>query len=196
MDTTTTTPKPTARETEMLPPPYTPPANGFFDDEEEEDFIPTTNITIHAPTNIHGSHNVITGPMMDPTRLAGLLISALNQKINGACGRQSNINIQINCGTNVVGEKNVFGSVGMRTRPMVPVVPAPAQGVSVIPEAVAASPVVLGKRKASEVCCRIYLSPLALTNIIAGTRRTSGSKTARDRYRSRLDPFTIITEYN
>jgi hypothetical protein len=156
MDGRASTPKPTATETEMLPPPYTPPPSGFYDDEEEEEFAPTTNITIHAPISIHGSHNVISGPMMDPTRLAGLLISSLNQKYTVTSSRQSNITIQINCGMNVVGERNIVGNVGLRPRTVLSGATLSMQGTPAVPEAIAASTILHGKRKASEVCCYVH----------------------------------------
>jgi hypothetical protein len=137
----------------MLPPPYTPPVNGFFfdEDDEEEETVPTTNITIHAPTSINGSNNVVTLAMLDSTRITGLLVSVMNQKI-AATGGQSHFTIQINCGMAVVGDRNIVSNVGLRPRP---VVPAPAsssaQATPADPEAVSENKVSPGKRKASEV---------------------------------------------
>jgi len=143
----------TGTETEMLPPPYTASAEGF--DEEEEEDLPTTNITIHAPTIIHGSHNVVPVSLMDSTRLAAVFTSLLSQKIAAqGAGRQSNFNVQINCGVNVIGDRNILGHLGVRPRPV--------QSSSVA-EGVVAETALLGKRKASEVCCKLSISPFEIS---------------------------------
>jgi hypothetical protein len=159
MNVATTTPKPTATElTDMLPPPYTPPAHGFLDedDEEEEESAPRTNISIHAPTSIHGSNNIVTMPMLDTTRLAGIIMTAINQKITAVGSQQNHFNIHINCGINIVGERNIVGNLPMRKYPM-PGVPSTSTMAEVtptptVPNQATVSPASLGKRKASEVC--------------------------------------------
>jgi hypothetical protein len=153
MDVTTMASRQLDTDSEIFPPPYTPPANSFFDeDDEDAEAAQTTNITIHAPTSIHGSHNVVTVPMIDSARIAGLLMSVMNQKITVAGGRQSNLNVQINCGMTVVGDRNVVGNVGLRTRPIVPApTSSSTQGTPADPEAVTTSTLSREKRKPSEV---------------------------------------------
>ncbi|KAF2428858.1 hypothetical protein EJ08DRAFT_650835 [Tothia fuscella] len=136
------------QEAEALPPPYTPPTENLFDEEEE---APATTITIHAPTVIHGSNNIVSLSPIDTPRLAALLASALNQKNQATLlsGRQSNFNFTFNCMVNVVGDRNVIGNVGLRSRAGAPVAgpvkATEATGVDDMPNATS-----LGKRKASE----------------------------------------------
>jgi hypothetical protein len=143
----------TNHETEALPPPYTPPTDDLYDDDEPA--LPTTNIIIHAPTVIHGSNNVVSVSPIDTTRLAAIILASLNQRNQAALvtGRQTNINFNFNCGMNIVGDKNLVGNVALRNRAVLPAgasqssTKAAASGVEDV-----AGTVMLGKRKASEVC--------------------------------------------
>lgn len=144
-------------ETEVFPPPYTPPTEDLFGDDDEDFMAPTTNITIHVPTSIHGSNNIVNMPPLDTTRVAAILMAALNQKNNQAAmvgARQSNFNIQFNCGVHVVGDKNVVGNVGIRPRPTQtnPAAPSPASPTSPAPVPTMSMVSIASKRQASEVC--------------------------------------------
>lgn len=139
-------------ETEALPPPYTPPADDLYDDDEPA--LPTTSIIIHASTTIHGSNNVVTVSPVDTTRLAAIVMAALNQKHQAALvtGRQTNFSFNVNCGMNIVGDRNVVGNVALRNRPAMPAV-ASQSAVKAATSGVedTTSAVLPGKRKASEV---------------------------------------------
>lgn len=142
----------TSTATEVLPPPYTPPVEDMFGDdgEEEESTVPTTNITINAPTSVHGSHNVVSLSSMDPSRLTAILMSALNQKLQQT-EQQNNYNIQLNCGITVMGDRNVIGNVGVRSRPALATTAAVQSTGRTVAEDAAKTTLPSRKRRPSEV---------------------------------------------
>ncbi|KAG9574421.1 hypothetical protein KCU77_g13998, partial [Aureobasidium melanogenum] len=87
------------------------------DEEEDEDPSPVTLIH-NADTKVHGTGNMIaTPPLADATRLSTLLLAAV-QSLNAAKTSASEsgsrtpvlqVNLTINCGITVVGDKNVIG---------------------------------------------------------------------------------------
>jgi hypothetical protein len=97
------------------PPPYTPPTHGLFADatgeeDEEEDSQPTTTFVIHAPTTVHGSSNIIAVSPPDVPRLTAAVVASISQKMH----LPRSFSIQINCGVNVIGDKNIVGSPAIR----------------------------------------------------------------------------------
>lgn len=89
----------------------------FEDEEENEDPSPVTLI-LNADTKVHGTGNMIaTPPLADATRLSTLLLAAV-QSLNAAKTSATEsglptptleVNLTINCGITVVGDKNVIG---------------------------------------------------------------------------------------
>ncbi|KEQ58521.1 uncharacterized protein M437DRAFT_59126 [Aureobasidium melanogenum CBS 110374] len=87
------------------------------DEEEDEDPSPVTLI-LNADTKVQGTGNMIaTPPLADAARLSTLLLAAV-QSLNAAKTSASEsgsptpvlqVNLTINCGITVVGDKNVIG---------------------------------------------------------------------------------------
>lgn len=158
MSTTTVTETTTTRGLPALsldPPPYTPPPRNFFnnaDEDDEEEPEPSITFTIHAPTTVHGSNNIIAIPPPDVARLTAAMIGSISQKLNLA----RNINVQINCGVSVIGDKNIVGNPAIR--PLLKQQPAVCSLAAASDDVVTNNLPALtpthetGKRKASEVC--------------------------------------------
>jgi len=100
---------------DTLPPPY---ESDYSTDSDDDDDEPTTTLTINAPTTIHGSSNLVSLTPLDTARISTLLLAALNVKAaqEQRRGRRGAVNIAINCGVSVVGDRNVVGWVGGRGR--------------------------------------------------------------------------------
>jgi hypothetical protein len=154
--TTTTT------ETEMpLPPPYTPPTNlscfyptedGQEEEDEEEETTPSTNITFNSPITIHGHNNIVSFSSADFTRMAAMIVATVQKSTTVEPSR--NININVNCGITVVGQRNLIGNGGIRPmalrQQMGQQVAAAAAATTTVPTGTGASSSSL-KRKAEEV---------------------------------------------
>lgn len=155
-ETTTTTGIPV--HSLLDPPPYTPPVHNFLraDEDDEEESQSTTNFVIHAPTTVHGSGNIIAIPPPDVPRLTAAVIATVSQKMR----LPRNFSVQINCGVNIIGDRNIVGSPAIRPlaanqqRPAASVAAQSSDG-SGVPgwggRSVAISMHNVGKRKASEV---------------------------------------------
>jgi hypothetical protein len=101
------------------------------EEEDEKDEDDTPEITINAATQVRGHGNIISTAQMDSMRIATLLAAILNGKIPepGIPLQQPHtspsmaaptpedrtkrvfprINITVNCGTTVVGDRNIVG---------------------------------------------------------------------------------------
>jgi hypothetical protein len=84
------------------------------DENDDEDELP--EITINATTQIRGHGNIISVPPMDAVRIAGLLHTMMYGppgQTNSAGPRTRisppKINITVNCGATVFGDRNVVG---------------------------------------------------------------------------------------
>ncbi|KAK6005218.1 hypothetical protein QM012_007997 [Aureobasidium pullulans] len=108
------------RQISDIPPPaYSAeePLIDLKDEEDDEDPFPVTLI-LNADTNIRGTGNMIaTPPLADATRLSALLLAAV-QSLNAAKESATEsgsptpvlqVNLTINCGITVIGDKNVIG---------------------------------------------------------------------------------------
>lgn len=120
-------PTPPASE---APPPYSLDDEMDSDSEEEPAPLPV-KLTINAAHTINGSNNLIpTSPavLQDATKFSTLLLHAVNQ-INAAntlanseaaqsskMRRAIHVDLTINCGVTVAGDRNVIGHVGVRPR--------------------------------------------------------------------------------
>lgn len=123
---------------ESAPPPYTATDEDSesdddlddMDDEEDDSSIPM-KLTVNAAHNIQGCNNLVPTsphPLADATKFSTLLLHAVNQ-INAAnaaansdveCSskrrRPLKIELTVNCGITVVGDRNVIGPVAMKPR--------------------------------------------------------------------------------
>jgi hypothetical protein len=145
--------------TPVQPPPETdPPPYSLSEDDDddsdsdnEEDSPPVQplKLTINAAHSIRGTNNLVPtspSPLSDATKFSTLLLHSINQ-INNAQNssrRPLRVDLTINCGITVIGDRNVIGAVGLR----------PKGGSDVIEGAVPdlrSSAVVGAKRKAEEV---------------------------------------------
>ena len=132
------------------PPPYTSSeADSDSDDDEEEDEPESPlSLTINAAHSIQGSNNLVPTsptPLADATRFSSLLLHAVNQMNNTATTkprRKLKVDLTINCGITVIGDRNVIGNVGLKARPPLMTIAGPQLGNSALAGA---------KRKAEEV---------------------------------------------
>ena len=141
---------------EADPPPYSQSADDDEDvdsDSDSEADGPSCplKLTINAAHSIRGSNNLVPtspAPPADATKFSTLLLHSINQ-INNAqvtSRRALRVDLTINCGITVIGDRNVIGAVGLK--------PKGGSTTNVIEGAVPglrASAVVGAKRKADDV---------------------------------------------
>jgi hypothetical protein len=137
---------------EVDPPPYSPSGDeddDSGDDEEDSSPVQPLKLTINAAHSIRGTNNLVPtspSPLLDATKFSTLLLHSINQINNAhkASRRPLRVDLTINCGITVIGDRNVIGAVGLR----------PKGGSNVIEGAVPdlrSSAVVSAKRRAEEV---------------------------------------------
>ena len=110
---------------EMAPPPYTPSdTDSEPDDDEERDTSSPLKLTINAAHSIQGSNNLVPTsptPLADATRFSTILLAAVNQINNAATEGKAKgplrVDLTINCGITVIGDRNVVGNVGLKPKP-------------------------------------------------------------------------------
>ncbi|RMX84258.1 hypothetical protein D0869_04701 [Hortaea werneckii] len=134
---------------DSAPPPYMPSEHDDYeDDSEDEDNEPNDQhppqsplkLTLNAAHNIQGSNNLVPtspSPLADATRFTTLLLAAVKQlnaaatsdplsssssRIFPAAKRAPPLTVEltINCGITIVGDRNVVGNVSLKPK-------APAQ---------------------------------------------------------------------
>lgn len=139
---------------ESAPPPYTP-ADSDDDsdgDQEDDDSSPPVKLTINAAHSIQGSNNLVPTsptPLADATKFGAILLQAVNQINNVTSapnlqGRRAvRVDLTINCGITVVGDRNVIGNVGLK--------PKAAMAISGPSTEIESNAVAGAKRKAEEV---------------------------------------------
>lgn len=115
------------KPTEAAPPPYSAADDDSDDEEDEDEQSVPTKLTINAAHNIQGCNNLVptsVSPLADATRFGTILLQAISQ-INGAQGaadqaskprRALKVDLTINCGITIVGDRNVIGNVGLRAK--------------------------------------------------------------------------------
>lgn len=116
---------------ESAPPPYSEhdsDSDGEDEDDDDEPSSPTMKLTINAGHSIHGTNNLVPtspSPLADATKFSTLLLHAINQLNNPNLGatagnarprRTLKVDLTINCGITVVGDRNVIGNVGVRPK--------------------------------------------------------------------------------
>lgn len=108
------------------------------DNEPDDQHSPSSplKLTLNAAHNIQGFNNLVPtspSPLADATRFTTLLLAAVKQ-LNSASGLASspgrfpaskrspllNVDLTINCGVTIVGDRNVVGNVSLKPK-------APAQ---------------------------------------------------------------------
>lgn len=133
---------------ETAPPPYTQSDTDSDSDDDEDEASSPMRLTINAAHSIQGHNNLVPTsptPLADATKFSALLLAAVKQ-LNSVAGvasettrRSLKVDLTINCGIMVIGDRNVVGNVGLKPK-------SPAQ-------AVAGPGAMLGaKRKAGSVC--------------------------------------------
>lgn len=151
---------------DTAPPPYTSSECIESSDEADEiddaddEIDPPFKLSINNASHIQGNNNLIPtspSPLVDATRFGTLLLAAVNQINNRAASeatvvagggkaarrRGLKVDLTINCGITVIGDRNVVGNIGIRPK-------APAQALAG-PSALMSSSVVAGaKRKAED----------------------------------------------
>ncbi len=151
--------RPTPPDT--APPPYKPSDSGDdSDDDNSDNDTPSSQplkLTINAAHSIQGSNNLVPTsptPIADATKFSTLLLHAVHQINRATAGsttkRPINIDLTINCGITVIGDRNVVGHVGLKPK-------SPAEAIAG-PGAVMGKDVVVGaKRKVEEVSLPVDL---------------------------------------
>ncbi|EME49107.1 hypothetical protein DOTSEDRAFT_104995, partial [Dothistroma septosporum NZE10] len=118
---------------ETAPPPYSESDMDSADDEDEEDDDESDDmpvkLTINAAHRIQGSNNLVptsSTSLTDTTKFTASLLHTVNQ-INAANSRSAGgsaralrrplkIDLAINCGLEIIGDRNVVGAVGVKPR--------------------------------------------------------------------------------
>ena len=120
----TTQPQAQAHQDLAPPPPYEEEDSTHDSDDEDEDDEPPLKLTLNAAHSIHGSNNLVpTSPtaLSDATHFSTLLLHAV-QKLNEAADasptskRRLNVELTINCGVTIVGNRNVVGNVSLKPK--------------------------------------------------------------------------------
>jgi len=117
-------PTPTPSPTADAPPAYTAHADTFPDEDETEDPDPVS-LVLNAATTVRGSDNIVSllsSPLADATRFSALLLAAV-QKLNAAAEQATvegkerpvlRVDLTINAGLNVLGNRNVVGNAPVK----------------------------------------------------------------------------------
>ncbi|KAK4547384.1 hypothetical protein LTR36_001040 [Oleoguttula mirabilis] len=112
---------------ETAPPPYTPSDDDSdSDDDDEPDTSSPLKLTINAAHSIQGSNNLVPTsptPLADATKFSTILLAAVKQLNSvadnagdGKSRRAVKIDLTINCGITVIGDRNVIGNVGLKPK--------------------------------------------------------------------------------
>lgn len=144
---------------ETAPPPYTPSdADSDASDDDDDDNEPATpsssplKLTINAAHSIQGNNNLVPTsptPLADATKFSTILLAAVKQlnciaDIAGGSRRARRtvkVDLTINCGVTVIGDRNVVGNVGLKPKVGIPaqataapgaVVGCPSDGAAVV----------------------------------------------------------------
>ncbi|KAK4560441.1 hypothetical protein LTR86_005637 [Recurvomyces mirabilis] len=117
------------------PPPYTPSERNDVDTDTDSDdegeptpSSPPVKLTINAAHRIQGSNNLVPTsptPLADATKFSAVLLAAVQQlnaaaaaaeASTGTARRALNVDLTINCGITVIGDRNVVGNVGLKAK--------------------------------------------------------------------------------
>ncbi|EMD01212.1 hypothetical protein BAUCODRAFT_21143 [Baudoinia panamericana UAMH 10762] len=112
------------------PPPYTASDEDSDTDFESDSSGETTSpfkLTINAAHSIQGSNNIVPTSStltLDATKLSTILVAALTQlngiatsaETNSTRARALKVELTVNCGVTVIGDRNVVGHMGVKPR--------------------------------------------------------------------------------
>ncbi|KAK6443457.1 hypothetical protein LTR95_000284 [Oleoguttula sp. CCFEE 5521] len=112
---------PSPTDTLPPPPPYAASEASASDDEagDSDDDEQPLRLTINAQQAVHGNNNLVPispSPLADATRLSAMLVTALRQVNESSGKRRVRVDLTINCGITVVGDRNVVGGVGLKAK--------------------------------------------------------------------------------
>ncbi|KAK3112093.1 hypothetical protein LTR53_011988 [Teratosphaeriaceae sp. CCFEE 6253] len=147
------------RSTDLIapPPPYTPSdTDGEDADSDPEDVPAPLKLTVNAAHSVQGSNNLLpTSPtaLSDATRFSTLLLAAIHQINNAASAKRSlKVDLTINCGVTVIGDRNVIGNVGLKPKSPSPpaALVAAGPGIAATTSVRPASAVAGAKRRAED----------------------------------------------
>ena len=128
-----------APEETAPPPPYSPSdADSDSDDEDDErDSSSPLKLTVNAAHCIRGSNNLVPTsptPLADATKFSTILLAAIKQlnqagtsdsTLRDTPRRALKVDLTINCGITIIGDRNVIGNVGLKPKASVPVTAGP-----------------------------------------------------------------------
>jgi cytoskeletal protein RodZ len=109
------------------PPPYTESTSDTDDDSDDDDEQEPMKLVINANHTVHGSNNLVpTSPsiLADATKFSAILLSAVTQLNNAVAAANAQtgqphclrVDLTINCGIAVVGDRNVIGNIGLKPK--------------------------------------------------------------------------------
>lgn len=109
------------------PPPYTENNSDSDSDDDSDDEEEPMKLVINANHTVQGSNNLVpTSPstLADATKFSAILLSAVNQLNNAVAAANAQngqshclrVDLTINCGIAVVGDRNVIGNVGLKPK--------------------------------------------------------------------------------
>ncbi|KAF2161788.1 hypothetical protein M409DRAFT_58864 [Zasmidium cellare ATCC 36951] len=144
------------------PPPYSESDMDSDDEDSDDESSPPVKLIVNAAHSIQGSGNLVptsATPLADATKFSTLLLHAVNQ-INAVnnksstsatptCRRPLKVDLTINCGVTVVGDRNVIGNVGLKPKAPNGVV-APALPATATAATTASTAAVAGAKRKSE----------------------------------------------
>lgn len=96
------------------PPPY------YHDAEPIDDDVPDVCLVVNALHEVRGNHNIVptTPVLLDAYRGPIALIHDLSRQHaarNRSC-RALRVNLTVNCGITIVGDRNIVGNVGIKAK--------------------------------------------------------------------------------
>lgn len=105
------------------PPPYTNADDSDSDSDSSEDEEPM-KLIINANNSVHGSNNLVPtsqSTLADATKFSAILLNTIAQLNNAAndqtsLSRRLHVDLTINCGITVVGNRNVVGNIGLKPK--------------------------------------------------------------------------------
>ena len=109
------------------PPPYTESNSDTDDDSDDDDEEEPMKLVINANHTVHGSNNLVptsSSILADATKFSTILLSAVTQLNNAVAAANAQtgqphclrVDLTINCGIAVVGDRNVIGNIGLKPK--------------------------------------------------------------------------------
>lgn len=104
-----------------LPPPYCEDDSDSDHDPEDEGRNPDIRLLINAEQVVRGSHNLVPingAHILQAAKINTVLLNVINDINKSNCNprRPLKVHVNLNCGVNVVGDRNVIGNFGVAPR--------------------------------------------------------------------------------